>query len=88
MYLQMKYNSEFAENNLKGLYYSLFGGVFTGRDAEKIPVTTQCAHLVWYSYMTCGIDIAPESGKIITPKDFIKSENLEIVQVYGSITNI
>ncbi len=79
---------EFAENNLKGLYYSLFGGVFSGRDLSEIPVTTQCAHLVWYAYMTCGIDIAPESGRIITPKDFLESENLEIVQIYGNITEL
>ncbi len=80
--------SEFAEENLKGLYYSLFGGVFTGRDVDEIPVTTQCAHLVWYAYMTCGIDIAPESGRIITPKDILNSENLEIVQIYGNITDL
>lgn len=79
---------QFAEENLKGLYYSLSGGVFTGRDAHKLPITTQCAHLVWYAYMACGIDIAPESGKIITPKDFLNSENLEIVQVYGSILDV
>lgn len=79
---------EFAEENLKGLYYSLFGGIFTGRDVDEIPVTTQCAHLVWYAYMTCGIDIAPESGRIITPKDFLNSENLEIVQIYGNITDL
>ncbi len=79
---------EFAENNLKGLYYSLSGGVFTGRDMEEIPLTTQCAHLVWYAYMACGVDIAPESGRIITPKDFLESESLEIVQVYGSIMDL
>ncbi len=79
---------QFAQDNLKGIYYSLLGGVFTGRNAEKTPVTTQCAHLVWYAYMACGTDIAPESGRIITPKDLIESENLEIVQVYGNITEV
>lgn len=79
---------QFAEENLKGLYYSLSGGIFTGRNPDKTPITTQCAHLVWYAYMTCGVDIASESGRIITPKDFLKSENLEIVQVYGNITEI
>lgn len=78
----------YAEENLKGLYYSLFGGVFSGRNPDKPLKTTQCAHLVWYAYLTCGVDIAPESGRIITPKDFLKSENLEIVQVYGNITDI
>ncbi len=79
---------DYAEENLKGLYYSLFGGVFSGRNPDKKPVTTQCAHLVWFAYMTCGVDIAPESGKIITPKDFLESENLEIVQIYGNITDL
>ena len=79
---------QFAEENLKGLYYSFSAGVISGRDADETPTTTQCAHLVWYAYLTCGIDIAPESGRIITPKDFLQSENLEIVQVYGNITDI
>ena len=79
---------EYAEENLKGLYYSLFGGVFSGRNPDKPLKTTQCAHLVWYAYMTCGVDIAPESGRIITPKDFLKSENLQIVQVYGNIADL
>ena len=75
--------AQFAEDNLKGLYYSLLGGIFSGRDIDEIPATTQCAHLVWYAYMTSGVDIAPKSGKIITPKDFLYSENLEVVQIYG-----
>lgn len=80
--------AEYAEDNLKGLYYSLFGGVFSGRDTEKTLKTTQCAHLVWYAYMANGIDIAPECGRIITPKDFLESERLEIVQIYGNITDL
>lgn len=80
--------AEFAQENLKGLSYSFFGGIFTGRDAQEVPKATQCAHLVWYAYMACGVDIAPESGRIITPKDFLKSENLEIVQVYGNILEV
>ncbi|MBQ4571735.1 MAG: hypothetical protein IJA80_00485 [Clostridia bacterium] len=79
---------QYAEENLKGLYYSLLGGIFSGRNPDKPLKTTQCAHLVWYAYLTCGVDIAPECGKIITPKDFLESENLEIVQVYGNITDI
>ena len=78
----------FAQENLKGLSYSLFGGIFTGRDAQNVPDATQCAHLVWYAYMACGVDIAPESGKIITPKDFLESKNLEVVQVYGNILEV
>ena len=79
---------QYAENNLKGLYYSFLGGVFSGRNSNEKLKTTQCAHLVWFAYLTCGVDIAPGSGRIITPKDFLGSENLEIVQVYGNITDI
>lgn len=79
---------QFAQENLRGLHYSLLGGIFTGRNFEEVPLTTQCAHLVWYAYMHCGVDIAPKSGRIITPKDFLNSENLEIVQVYGNITEV
>ncbi len=79
---------QFAQDNLRGIYYSLFGGIVTGRNMKKTPLTTQCAHLVWYAYMACGVDIAPKSGRIITPKDFLQSENLEIVQVYGNITEV
>lgn len=79
---------QYAEEDLKGLYYSFFGGIFGGRNPDKALKTTQCAHLVWFAYKTCGIDIAPECGRIITPKDFLESENVEIVQVYGNITDI
>ena len=78
----------FAQENLVGLNYSLLGGVFSGRDAQKVPSGTQCAHLVWYAYKACGIDIAPESGLAITPKDFLDSPNLEVVQVYGNILEV
>ena len=79
---------QYAEENLKGLYYSFSGGVFSGRNPDEKLNTTQCAHLVWFAYLTCGVDIAPESGRIITPKDFLESENLQIVQVYGNIMDI
>ena len=78
----------FAQENLVGLNYSLLGGVFSGRDAQNVPSGTQCAHLVWYAYKAYGIDIAPESGLAITPKDLLDSSNLEIVQVYGNILEV
>lgn len=78
----------FAEQNLIGLDYTLLGGITSGRNAQKVPRATQCAHLVWYAYFACGIDIAPESGLIITPKDILHSDSLEIVQVYGSILEV
>ena len=80
--------ARFAEEELTGLPYSLFSGIVTGRNADKVPFATQCAHLVWYAYYHFGIDISPESGRIITPMDFLKSESLEVVQIYGSILEV
>ncbi len=78
----------FADEILRGLPYSLFSGIVTGRNSEKVPYATQCAHLVWYAYYHFGIDISPQGGRIITPYDFLKSEKLEVVQVYGSILEV
>ena len=80
--------AKYAEDNLRGLPYSLFSGIVTGRNSEKVPYATQCAHLVWYAYYHFGIDISPQGGRIITPYDFLKSEKLEVVQVYGSILEV
>lgn len=80
--------AKYAEDNLRGLPYSLFSGIVTGRNSEKVPYATQCAHLVWYAYYHFGIDISPQGGRIITPYDFLKSGKLEVVQVYGSILEV
>ncbi len=80
--------AKFAEESLVGLDYSLLAGIFTGKNGDVVPTSTQCAHLVWYAYYHCGIDISPEDGLIITPKDFLKSDKLEVVQVYGSILEV
>ena len=79
---------KFAEESLIGLDYSLLAGILTGKKADVIPASTQCAHLVWYAYYHCGVDISPKDGLIITPKDFLKSDELEVVQVYGNILEV
>lgn len=72
--------------NLVGIEYSLFAGMF-GDDGE-FPEVTHCAHLVWHAYNEYGIDIDYNGGDTVTPKDILKSDKLEIVQVYGSIDQI
>lgn len=75
--------AEYAQNNLVGLEYSLFTGMF-GIE-EEVLTQTQCAHLVWYAYNQFGIDLDSTDGDTVTPKDILKSDKLEIVQVYGNI---
>ncbi len=71
--------AEYAET-LVGTEYSAFTGVFT----DKNSITkTQCAHLVWYAYMHCGIDLDSDGGLMVTPHDLANSPELELVQVFG-----
>lgn len=77
--------AKFAEKNLTGIDYSLFADVFDGSNIEKLPKTTHCANLVWYAFMRFGIDVDSDGGTVVTPKDILNSENLEIVQIYGNI---
>lgn len=80
--------ARFAADNLVGLDYSLLAGIIGGRDTQNIPVSTQCAHLVWYAYKAYGIDIDYDGGRVVTPYDILHSEKLELVQIYGNIKEL
>ncbi|MBQ8039026.1 MAG: hypothetical protein IJ274_04025 [Lachnospiraceae bacterium] len=71
----------FAKQNLVGLKYSLLKDIRPLNGTT--PEYTQCAHLVWYAYLAIGLDIDENRGLIVQPKDFLKSDMLEIVQVFG-----
>lgn len=79
---------KFTEDKLLGIDYSLFSGIFSGRDTENIPNATHCAHLVWYAYKCYGIDLDSNGTRIVLPKDILHSDKLEIVQVYGNIEEL
>lgn len=74
--------ADYAKSNLVGLEYSLFAGMF---GSEETLTQTQCAHLVWYAYNQFGVDLDSNGGDTVIPKDILKSDKLEIVQVYGNI---
>lgn len=78
----------FTEEKLIGIDYSLVSGILSGRDENTIPTTTHCAHYVWYAYKCFGIDIDSNGGRIVTPKEILHSDNLEVVQVYGNIMDL
>lgn len=80
--------AEFTEEKLLGIEYSLASGFLSGRDMETIPSTTHCAHFVWYAYKYYGIEIDSNGGRIVTPKEILHSDKLEIVQVYGNIKEL
>lgn len=80
--------ARFAADNMTGLDYSLTAGVIGGRNTEKTPIFTQCAHLVWFVYKAFGINVDFDGGPAITPYDILHSDELEIVQVYGNINEL
>lgn len=80
--------AEFTKEKLIGIDYSLASGILSGRDENTIPSTTHCAHYVWYAYKCFGIDVDSNGGRIVTPKEILHSNELEIVQVYGNIKEL
>lgn len=72
----------FANEHLAGIPYNLVAGIFTSKFQEDIS-GTQCAHLVWEAYMSAGLDLDSDGGKVVTVKDLANSEYLDVVQVYG-----
>lgn len=74
--------AQFAKSELIGLPYSVSVGILQKKFAD-IPLSTHCGHIVWYSYMKMGIDIDSNGGATPFPRDFITSDEVEILQVYG-----
>lgn len=72
----------FANEHLAGIPYNLVAGIFTSKFQEE-PGGTQCAHLVWEAYQSAGLDLDADGGKIVTVKDLINLEYLDVVQIYG-----
>lgn len=76
---------EYAKEHLCGVPYRLSAGLL----GEKAPEPTeaqfglQCAYLVWYAWQHLGYDLDSDGGCLVTTKDLLDSEFLEIVQVYG-----
>lgn len=71
----------YADENLEGLKYSLLKDI--RYNDENPPQYTQCAHLVWYAYYAVGLDIDKNRGLIVRPKDFLKSDVFDVVQIFG-----
>lgn len=65
-----------AEINMKDVPYRITAGLWGSGG-------TQCAHLIWRSYMQFGYDLDSNGGWLVTPKQLAASPLLEVVQVYG-----
>lgn len=73
-----------AIDYLTGIPYRISAGVFSPKYSDqKKPSGTQCSHLIWLAYRYYDIDLDSDGGPIVTPKDIVNSNELEVVQVYG-----
>lgn len=72
----------YALNELSGVKYSFFVGVFGKKFPDEIQ-KTHCAHIIWYAFMHFGYDIDANGGLIVTPHDIANSDMFDLVQVYG-----
>ena len=73
-----------AMENLCNVPYNVFIGLYPMKYSSLGSVTgTQCAHLIWLAYAAYGYDIDSSRGLIVTPRDILKSDRFEIVQIYG-----
>lgn len=74
---------EFAKAHLDGIPYSLLSGIFGAKfQPVEDPHNAQCAYLPWYAWMSQGIDLDGDGGRIVTPMDLTLG-NVEIVQLCG-----
>lgn len=75
----------YAKETLCGVPYHLSAG-FIGEkapDPAEAQFGLQCAYLVWYAWQHFGYDLDSDGGRLVTAHDILKSELLEVVQVYG-----
>lgn len=79
--------AQYVRENMIGIPYALSAGIIGGKNTEAKLFTTHCAHFVWYAYKCFNIDL-DDNGGVVTPKELLHNDNLEIVQVYGNILEV
>lgn len=75
---------QLALDKLDNIPYSLVSGAF-GDKFQPLdgPHSAHCGYLPWYAWMTLGVDLDGDGGRIAAPEDFLHSPNVEVVQVFG-----
>lgn len=79
--------ADYALSNLHNKDYSLTVGIFGNKLPEDIQ-QTHCSHMIWAAYQSVGLDLDGNGGKIVMPMDLAKSENVDIIQIYGFDLNL
>lgn len=80
--------TSYIQDDLKDAPYSVFTGIFTDKNKCK---ATMCSHLLWYGFMhfddengaKYALDLDPNGGALVMPKDISRSPYVELVQTFG-----
>lgn len=77
--------AQWALTHLQDIPYNPLVGLLSPKAPtdHALPQATQCAHLVWSAYHHFGWDIDGNGGLVVTPRDLTRSDQLEIIQLYG-----
>ena len=76
--------AEYAINNLSGIDYSIFAGLYDkDKSNDKKVDASHCSHIVWQAYKAAGFDIDSDKGKIVTPYDIAMCGDFDLVQIFG-----
>lgn len=76
---------QFALSSLHGVPYRLLSG-FLGSKAPEPDAPMfglHCSYLVWYAWNRFGFDLDSDGGRLVSTNDLLRSDLLEIVQLYG-----
>lgn len=76
--------AQFALEHLDQIPYSLVSGAF-GDKFQPIdgPHAAHCGYLPWYAWMSAGVDLDGDGGRIAAPHDLVLSPQVDVIQVYG-----
>lgn len=74
--------AKYAADNLTDLPYSISIGIIGKKNPDKL-TRTNCSHIIWYAFKKFGIEIDFNAGPFVFPRDIAKSDEFEVVQVFG-----
>ena len=74
--------TDYAERELVGISYDPTIGILSPKHHDGIP-RTNCSHIIWYAFMQYGIDLDPDGGAVVSPRDIAASPHLDLVQIFG-----
>lgn len=77
--------ADYATEHLLDVPYRLTIGLWGEKEADpdSAGFGLHCIYLPWYAWKQFGYDLDGDGGRVVTAQDLLRSDLLEVVQVYG-----